>query len=111
MIAVETDHTPADLLATVKRIEQDFGRRRGRRWTARVLDLDLIAAEGIIVNERRRGGHHHLTIPHPALPQRGFVLDPLVDIAPQWRHPRLNLTARQLRQRHLRPRRSGAASP
>ena len=68
---VASDLSPPDMLAELKGIERDFGRRGGRRWGARVLDLDIVAWSG----GRWRG--HGLTIPHPRLAQRDFVLGPL----------------------------------
>jgi 2-amino-4-hydroxy-6-hydroxymethyldihydropteridine diphosphokinase len=86
-----------ELLCCLKNIERTFGRRQGRRWGDRVLDLDIIGAGSTIL---RSPG---LQVPHPRLAQRRFVLDPLLAVAPGWRHPRHNLTARQLRARALRP--------
>ncbi len=88
---------PPALLALLKRIERDFGRRRGVRWSARVLDLDILLWSG---------GHWRgpwLTVPHPGLARRRFVLEPLAEIAPRWRIPGTALTARHLRARLLRP--------
>jgi 2-amino-4-hydroxy-6-hydroxymethyldihydropteridine diphosphokinase len=85
------------LLALLKRIEREFGRRRGRRWGDRVLDLDIVAAGDVVLRGR------HLQVPHAALATRRFVLDPMVEIAGGWRHPVLNATARQLRARAMRP--------
>ncbi len=76
---VESDLGPRAMLAAVKTIERDFGRRGGRRWGSRVLDLDLIAWSGGRFASRR------LTIPHPRLASRGFVVGPLAAIAPDWR--------------------------
>ena len=76
---VESDLEPADVLAKLKRMEREFGRRRGRRWGARVLDLDLVLWSGGKFRSRR------LTIPHPRVAQRSFVLQPLSAIAPRWR--------------------------
>ena len=86
---------PPELLAALKTIERDFGRRAGRRWGARVLDLDIIAWSG----GRWRGPG--LTIPHARLAQRDFVLAPMAMIAPRWRliGP---LTARHLAHRLAR---------
>jgi len=95
-VALVASHlSPPDMLAKLKAIEQDFGRRRGRRWGARVLDLDIIAWSG----GRWRGPG--LTIPHPRLAQRDFVIGPLAMIAPRWRliGP---LTARHLAHRLAR---------
>ncbi len=86
---VESSLAPLAMLAAVKAIERDFGRRPGRRWGTRVLDLDLVAWSGGSFASRR------LTIPHPRLASRDFVLGPLAMIAPAW--PIIgSLTARHL---------------
>jgi 2-amino-4-hydroxy-6-hydroxymethyldihydropteridine diphosphokinase len=85
------------LLAALKAMERGFGRRPGQRWGDRVLDLDIIGCG------RLRMRTPQLTLPHKHLAERRFVLDPLVTVAPGWRHPANNLTARQLRARLLRP--------
>lgn len=86
---VESELEPVEMLVALKRVERDFGRRRGRRWGERVLDLDLVAWDGGRFVTRR------LTIPHPRLDQRDFVLGPLTAVAPSWRvHG--SLTARHL---------------
>lgn len=89
---VESALAPPALLAVLKAIERRFGRRRGRRWSARVLDLDILLWSGGAWAARA------LMIPHPGLAQRRFVLDPLVTVAPGWRTPH-GLTIRQLRGR------------
>lgn len=86
---VETALDPPALLATLKRIEHDFGRRRGQRWGARVLDLDIVLWQNGRWSSRRPA----LAIPHVGLAERGFVLDPLVRIAPQWHIPRIGTVA------------------
>ena len=78
---VESGLAPPDLLALLKRIERDFGRRGARRWGERVLDLDILLWSG---------GHWSsatLAIPHLRLIERRFALDPLAEIAPGWRIP------------------------
>ncbi|MBA2771774.1 MAG: 2-amino-4-hydroxy-6-hydroxymethyldihydropteridine diphosphokinase [Sphingomonas sp.] len=97
---VETNLLPPDMLQALKRMERDFGRRRGRRWGSRVLDLDIIAWSG--GSWRSRG----LTVPHPAAAERAFVIEPLAAIAPGWRLKDA-LSARQLARRlaRARPRR------
>lgn len=75
---VESDLPPPDLLRRLKELEREFGRRRGRRWGTRVLDLDIIAWSG--GKWRSRG----LTIPHRAAATRSFVIGPLATIAPDW---------------------------
>ena len=76
---IESSLEPPEVLGRLKAIERDFGRRRGRRWGARVLDLDIIAWSG--GKWRSRG----LTVPHPAASRRSFVIAPLAGIAPHWR--------------------------
>jgi 2-amino-4-hydroxy-6-hydroxymethyldihydropteridine diphosphokinase len=75
---VESDLEPAEMLELLQVIERAFGRRRGRHWGPRVLDLDILLWSGGRV--RSRG----LTIPHAQLANRAFVLQPLAAIAPDW---------------------------
>ncbi|MFZ4688492.1 MAG: 2-amino-4-hydroxy-6-hydroxymethyldihydropteridine diphosphokinase [Polymorphobacter sp.] len=96
-IAVVTALSLPAVLALIKGIEREFGRRGGQRWGDRVLDLDIIGAGAAVV----RSGS--LVVPHPRMADRRFVLDPLVEIAADWRHPVLNATVRQLRARAMRP--------
>jgi 2-amino-4-hydroxy-6-hydroxymethyldihydropteridine diphosphokinase len=87
---LESAESPPALLARLKAIERSFGRRPGRRWGARVIDLDIILWSG---------GVHvgtGLTIPHPAFRARRFVLDPLEMLVPRWRDPVTGLSIRQL---------------
>ena len=97
-ILIESDEAPPMLLARLKRIEAAFGRRRGRRWGARVIDLDILLWSGGVW---RSDG---LTVPHVALAERGFVLAPLRHIAPGWRVPGAMRTIRQLAHTVDRPR-------
>ncbi len=83
VIEVETALQPAELLAMLHRIESACGRVRQQRWEARVLDLDLIDYRG----ERRTGEGGKPVLPHPRLSERLFVLLPLQEIVPFWRHP------------------------
>jgi 2-amino-4-hydroxy-6-hydroxymethyldihydropteridine diphosphokinase len=92
---VESALGPADMLPALKAIERDFGRRPGRRWGNRVLDLDIVAWSGGAYVARG------LTIPHRSVTQRRFVLEPLASIAPNW--PLLGgLNARHLAHRLAR---------
>lgn len=79
--SVVTGMSPEALLAALHAIEAGFGRRRSVRNAPRTLDLDLLAYDG----ERRNGPD--LTLPHPRLAGRDFVLVPLCEIAPEWRDP------------------------
>ncbi|WP_343346782.1 2-amino-4-hydroxy-6-hydroxymethyldihydropteridine diphosphokinase [Sphingomicrobium sp. XHP0239] len=76
---VESELEPDAMLAALKIIEHDFGRRGGRRWGDRVLDLDILAWDGGTYVAR------DLVIPHPALEERASALFPLARIAPDWR--------------------------
>ncbi len=96
-VAVESTLPLPVVLARLKAIEAAFGRRGSRRWGDRVLDLDIIGAGSVVLRQKA------LQVPHPRLHLRRFVLDPLVEIAPDWRHPRLHATVRQLRARAMRP--------
>jgi 2-amino-4-hydroxy-6-hydroxymethyldihydropteridine diphosphokinase len=89
---VESGLAPMEMLFELKAIERDFGRRPGRRWGERVLDLDLVAwGNG-------RFAAHGLTIPHPRLEERDFVLGPLAAVAPSWKIKQ-GLTVRHLASR------------
>jgi 2-amino-4-hydroxy-6-hydroxymethyldihydropteridine diphosphokinase len=87
---VETDEDPPALLVRLKAIEAAFGRRRGQRWTDRVIDLDIILWSG------GAWASDGLTVPHPEFRRRAFVLAPLAAIVPDWRDPMTGLTGRQL---------------
>ncbi|MFM2045714.1 MAG: 2-amino-4-hydroxy-6-hydroxymethyldihydropteridine diphosphokinase [Pseudomonadota bacterium] len=80
--AVETDRSAADLLGLLHGVEAAFGRVRREVNEARVLDLDLLDYRGQISS-----GGAGPVLPHPRLHLRGFVLLPLRDVAPGWRHP------------------------
>jgi 2-amino-4-hydroxy-6-hydroxymethyldihydropteridine diphosphokinase len=95
---VASDRTPDAMLAHLKGIEQSFGRRRGRRWGARVIDLDIILWSG------GAWAGAGLTVPHIAFRDRGFVLQPLATIAPDWRDPVSGFSMRQLHARLTRRR-------
>jgi 2-amino-4-hydroxy-6-hydroxymethyldihydropteridine diphosphokinase len=86
---ITTGLPPVELLQCLQAVERDFGRVRGVPNAARALDLDLLAYNAIC----------HVTgvqIPHPRMHLRAFVLAPLCDIAPEWCHPVLNLSAQEL---------------
>jgi len=96
---IKTRLTPEQLLDRLKAIESEFGRRRsGQRWTARVLDLDIVLWSG------GAWSSPGLTIPHREFRERDFVLKPVTAIAPRWSDPVTRLSLRQLHSRLTRPR-------
>ncbi|ODU22903.1 MAG: 2-amino-4-hydroxy-6-hydroxymethyldihydropteridine diphosphokinase [Sphingomonas sp. SCN 67-18] len=96
VIIVSSDAAPDALLARLKAIERSFGRRAGRRWGPRVIDLDIVLWSG---GTWRSPG---LAIPHAEFRRRAFVLDPLARVAAGWRDPVTGLTVAQLRARFRR---------
>lgn len=78
---------PAALMALLLSVEAEFGRRRSVPDAARVLDLDLIDFNGEILEKAADNDGPALYLPHPRLAERAFVLLPLAEIAPNWRHP------------------------
>ncbi len=91
VIAVEAALEPAALLEVLHGIEARFGRVRREKNAARVLDLDLLAYDARVSAEGEAP-----ILPHPRLHERAFVLRPLAEIAPHWRHPRLGFTVAAL---------------
>ena len=100
--SLQTSLPPEALLRVLKAIERRAGRRGGRPWGARTLDIDIVDYAGLVRNWRgRRGGFARagarpLVLPHPLAHERPFVLRPLLDIAPTWRHPALKAQGRAL---------------
>ncbi len=109
-ICYPSEWRPEDLLAALHRVEAQFGRSRQARWGMRTLDIDLIAIGDAVLpdpatlrqwidlpaDHQRCEAPVQLILPHPRLQDRAFVLIPIADIMPNWRHPLLNLTIRDL---------------
>ena len=87
---VETLLEPAEVMGALKKIEREFGRERAEKNAPRTLDLDLIAHGRTVLDGS------DLILPHPRAAERLFVMGPLAEIAPEWRHPVLGETARAL---------------
>ena len=98
VVLLRTGLAPDALLTALKQVERRFGRRNGRRWGPRVLDLDII-----LWSDGAWSGPGPI-VPHPDYRRRRFVLEPLAEIAPSWRDPLTGATVRQTLARLTAPR-------
>ena len=89
-VALETDQSPAELMAAVLELERQMGRQRIQKKGPRAIDIDILLFGNTMVETPG------LTIPHPAMARRRFVLEPLAEIAPEARHPVLNKSIEEL---------------
>jgi 2-amino-4-hydroxy-6-hydroxymethyldihydropteridine diphosphokinase len=89
-VAAKTTLKPHDLLHLIKQLEKEIGRTPTYRWGPRVIDIDILFYDAIVLDE------DGLTIPHPYLPQRAFVLVPLADLIPDFIHPINGQTVREM---------------
>jgi 2-amino-4-hydroxy-6-hydroxymethyldihydropteridine diphosphokinase len=90
VVALETSKTPLQLLAAILDIERQMGRRRLQKKGPRSIDIDILLFDGEVINTKK------LIIPHPAMHERRFVLEPLDEIARDLMHPVLKKTIHQL---------------
>lgn len=90
VLAVQTNRSPEQLLAECLEIERDLGRVRFEHWGERLIDIDILYYEDEVITSQR------LTVPHPEIQNRKFTLVPLVEIAPEYVHPKMNQTNREL---------------
>jgi len=90
VVSLATELSAKDLLTVLQTTERHFGRIRGEPNGPRILDLDILDYQGEVMNATA------LVLPHPRLHERRFVLMPMAEIAPDWRHPIFRLTAAQL---------------
>ncbi|MCB0691262.1 MAG: 2-amino-4-hydroxy-6-hydroxymethyldihydropteridine diphosphokinase [Saprospiraceae bacterium] len=90
VVAISTSINPNQLLEDIKNIEKRLGRKETYRWGPRVIDIDILFYNGEIIDEPG------LTIPHPLLHQRNFVLIPMMEIASEWMHPKLHKNIEEL---------------
>ncbi len=90
-IQIDTDLMPLDLLSQLKIIERRLGRVKGEPNSPRPIDLDILFYDDVVIVDGK-----NLTIPHPKIAERFFVLKPLLEIAPELVHPRLNKSIKEL---------------
>jgi len=89
-VQIETELEPEELLQTLKDIETEMGRERTFRWGPRIIDLDILLFDNLVVDGE------DLKIPHPLMQERDFVLKPLAEIAPKVKHPVLQKSIKEL---------------
>lgn len=87
---VSTPFFPLDVIKKLLTIESRIGRIRNKKWESRIIDIDIIFYENYLIST------DNLTIPHPFLEKRNFVLEPLNELIPEFIHPRLRKSIRQL---------------
>lgn len=90
VLMVRTHLLPLELLAAIKHIESDLGRKPAARWAPREIDIDILVYDEVLMVSDL------LTLPHRQLDQRRFVLEPLAEIAPEWKHPVFDKTAKDM---------------
>lgn len=110
-VSLDLHGTPEEIMQSLHEIEAKLGRDRRGRWTQRTIDLDLIGMGDTVLPDaetqtkwrelplerQMQEAPDQLILPHPRVQDRGFVLVPLADIAPNWVHPALGLSVTQMR--------------
>lgn len=89
-VAASGNLPPHELLHQIKRVENDMGRAPTRRWGPRLIDIDILFYDQVVIEDEG------LTIPHPRVAERAFVLAPLAVINPDLRHPQTGLSVREM---------------
>lgn len=97
VVSVETALEPVDLVQTVLAVESELGRRRSVPNAARTIDIDVLTFGDEIIEMAAGDGGADVTIPHPRMHTRAFVILPLSDVAPHWRHPVTDQTIDELK--------------
>ncbi len=109
-VLIESHKSPTEVLQVLHQVEDAFGRARDQRWGMRTLDLDLVSYDDQVWPDRaifdrwltlseqsqQHEAPEQLILPHPRLQDRAFVLVPMADVAPEWRHPVLGRTVTQM---------------
>jgi len=93
VIKIKTKLPPLSLLYLLQGIERKLGRVRGKRWGPRKVDLDILLYDKMVINDDK------LTLPHPQMHKRRFVLIPLIELGSRWKHPALHLTPKMFLQK------------
>lgn len=92
VLLIETSLKPLEVLEKINRIEEQLGRTRKLKWESRIIDIDILFYEDFLIESTK------LTVPHPYLHLRKFTLVPLAEIAPNFIHPLLKKSSRELLQ-------------
>jgi len=89
-VLLETKLDPHPLLHVLLQIEEDLGRKRTEKWGPRIIDIDILYYDDLVIDAQG------LTVPHPFMQVRRFSLEPLLEISPAWVHPILHLSVQQM---------------
>mgnify|MGYP002133767735 CR=1 FL=1 len=92
--SLKQELSPEQLLAQIKELETKLGRIPADRWAPRIIDIDILAIDGLVYNSA------NLKIPHIGLLERDFAMLPFADIAPEWKHPVTGITAKEYAKQH-----------